>query len=47
MRTARLWRGLLGVERTVIEGVEFDEDAGMVAVPGATEPGGAATLRSV
>jgi len=26
VRTARLWRGLLGVEQTVIEGVEFDED---------------------
>ena len=26
VRDVRLWRGLLGVERTVIEGVEFDED---------------------
>ena len=26
MQNATLWRGLLGVEKTVIEGVEFDED---------------------
>ena len=26
MRNATLWRGLLGVERTVVEGMEFDED---------------------
>ena len=26
MRDASLWRALLGVEKTVIEGVEFDED---------------------
>ena len=25
MRNARVWRALLGVEKTVIEGVEFDE----------------------
>jgi transposase len=30
VRGARLWRGLLGVERTVIEGVEFDEATGRV-----------------
>ena len=30
MRNARLWRALLGVEKTVVEEVEFDED----------EPGG-------
>ena len=27
MRDVSLWRGLLGVEQTVIERVEFDEDA--------------------
>ena len=27
MRNATLWRALLGVEKTVIEGIEFDEDA--------------------
>ena len=30
MRNASLWRALLGVERTVIEEVEFDEDAELV-----------------
>lgn len=30
MRGVRLWGELLGVERTVIEGVEFDQDAGSV-----------------
>ena len=28
MRNATLWRALLGVEKTVIESIEFDEDAG-------------------
>ena len=32
MRNASLWRALLGVENTVIEDVEFDEDAAMVVV---------------
>ncbi len=27
MRDVSLWRALLGVEKTVIEGIEFDEDA--------------------
>ena len=27
MRDVSLWRGLLGVEKAVIERVEFDEDA--------------------
>lgn len=31
MRNATLWRALLGVERTVIESIEYDEDAGEVA----------------
>ena len=30
MRDGRLWAGLLGVEKTVVERVEFDEDAGVV-----------------
>lgn len=30
MRNARVWRALLGVEKTVIEGLEFDEDAELV-----------------
>ena len=30
MRDVSLWRGLLGVEKTVIERVEFDEDAEML-----------------
>ena len=30
MRDARLWAGLLGVENTVIERVEFDEDGGVL-----------------
>ena len=30
MRNASLWRALLGVEKTVIEDVEFDEDDGVV-----------------
>lgn len=30
MRNARVWRRLLGVERVVVEKVEFDTDAGMV-----------------
>ncbi len=32
MREVRLWRELLGVERTVIEDVEFDQDGGCVIV---------------
>lgn len=28
MRDVSRWRGLLGVEKTVVERVEFDEDAG-------------------
>jgi transposase len=28
VRTGRVWAGLLGVERTVVERVEFDEDSG-------------------
>ena len=32
VRNARLWRGLLGVERTVVEGVGFDEAAGCAVV---------------
>ena len=30
MRNARVWAGLLGVEKSVVERVELDEDAGMV-----------------
>ena len=30
MQNATLWRALLGVEKTVIEEVEFDEDAGLL-----------------
>lgn len=30
MRDARVWRALLGLENTVVEGVEFDEDAGVL-----------------
>ena len=30
MRNATLWRALLGVEKTVIEGIEFDEDEQLV-----------------
>ncbi|MFM9596890.1 transposase family protein, partial [Streptomyces scabiei] len=30
MRDVSLWRGLLGVEKTVLERVEFDEDAQML-----------------
>jgi hypothetical protein len=30
VREVRLWRELLGVERTVIEDVEFDQNAGCV-----------------
>ncbi|MGW6202017.1 ISL3 family transposase [Kribbella sp. NPDC055110] len=32
MRNVSLWRGLLGVEQTVIEGVEFDEEGQVVVV---------------
>lgn len=32
MRSARLWARLLGVERTVVEGVEFDEELGALVV---------------
>ncbi len=32
MRSGRLWQRLLGLERTVVEGVEFDEDADAVVV---------------
>jgi transposase len=30
VRSARVWRALLGVEKTVIEGLEFDEDEGLL-----------------
>ena len=30
MRTSKIWRQLLGVERTVIERVELDEDEGVL-----------------
>ena len=30
MRNARVWRALLGVEKTVVEEIEFDEDAGVL-----------------
>ena len=30
MQNARLWRGLLGLENAVVEGVEFDEDEGVL-----------------
>ena len=30
MQNARLWRGLLGLENAVVEGVEFDEDGGVL-----------------
>ena len=30
MRNARLWAGLLGVEKTVVERVVFDEDEGVI-----------------
>jgi transposase len=30
VRNAKLWQRLLGVERTVVEGVDFDEDTGVV-----------------
>lgn len=34
MRSATLWRALLGVEKTVIESIEFDEDQGVVIASG-------------
>ena len=37
MRNARLWAGLLGVEKTVIERVVFDEDEGVIVA--AVRPG--------
>ena len=30
MQNARLWRGLLGLDNAVVEGVEFDEDGGVL-----------------
>jgi transposase len=30
VRNARVWRALLGVEKTVVEGLEFDEDEGLL-----------------
>ncbi len=30
MRNARLWRSLLGVEKTVVEGIEFDQETGIL-----------------
>ena len=32
MRTARVWRALMGLENTVVEDVVFDEDAGVLVV---------------
>ena len=43
MRNARLWERLLGVERTVVEGVVFDEEAG--AVVASVRPRKGATRR--
>jgi transposase len=37
VRNARLWAGLLGVEKTVIERVVFDEDEGVIVA--AVRPG--------
>ena len=34
MQNATLWRALLGVEKTVIEGIEFDEDEQFVLASG-------------
>jgi transposase len=33
VRNARLWAGLLGVEKTVVERVEFDEDEAVIVAP--------------
>ena len=30
MRSASVWRALLGVEKTVVEGLEFDQDEGLL-----------------
>ena len=30
MRNARLWRSLLGVEKTVVESIDFDEESGVL-----------------
>ena len=32
MRVATLWRAVLGVDKAVVEGVEFDEEQGCVVV---------------
>jgi len=42
VRNARVWRALLGVEKTVVEEIEFDEDAGVLLAhvrPGRGERG--------
>ena len=43
MRVAKVWQQLLGVERTVVEGVVFDEDDGAIVV--SVRPGKGATRR--
>ena len=50
MRDVSLWRCLLGVEKTVIERVEFDEDAELVVAhvrPTKRSAGGAGCAAAV
>ena len=47
MRNARVWRALLGVEKTVVEAVEFDEDAQVLVGQVRPVAGGAWPLRGL
>ena len=47
MRNASVWRALLGVEKTVVEGVEFDEDAGCAGRAGPADGGRAGPVRAL
>ena len=48
MRNASLWRALLGVENTVVEDVEFDDEAQVLVVhvrPRRAQPGSMRNVR--
>jgi hypothetical protein len=47
VRNSRIWARILGVENTVVEAVEFDEDQGCVVVSVRAEVGGPVTVRDV
>jgi hypothetical protein len=47
VRNGRVWAGPLGVERTTVERVEFDENAAVLVVHARPAPGSASPVRAV